>query len=56
MTFLHSHKLLCLRLLVTKLTTCVTSQALKYEGLFFIYMVFSLIEPMLIPHLWGQVM
>jgi hypothetical protein len=34
MTILHSHKLLRLRLLVTKLTTCVTSLALIRETIF----------------------
>ncbi len=34
MTILHSHKLLHLRLLVTKLTTRVTSQALIQETIF----------------------
>ncbi len=38
MTFLYSHKLLHLRLLVTELTTRFTSQALKYERLcFYLY-------------------
>ncbi len=44
MTILHSHKLLHLRLLVTKLTTRVTSQALIRETIFYLY-VFFLIEP-----------
>ena len=35
MTFLHSHKLLHFRLLVSKLTTRVPSQALKWETIFF---------------------
>jgi hypothetical protein len=43
MTILHSHKLLCLRLLVTKLklTTCVTSQALIQETIFLAMWFFS---------------
>jgi hypothetical protein len=42
-------------LLVSKLTTRVTSQALNCE-IFFSYKGFFLIEPMLIIHLWGRVM
>ncbi len=45
MTFLHSHKLLRSRLLVTKLTTRVTSQALKWETISYLYCFFFLIEP-----------
>jgi hypothetical protein len=45
MTILHSHKLLHLRLLVTKLTTCVTSQALVQETIFLPIWFFFLIEP-----------
>ncbi len=44
MTILHSHKLLRLRLLVTKLTTRVTSQALNWETIF-LPICFFLIEP-----------
>ncbi len=45
MTFLHSHKHLCLRLLVSKLTTCVTSQALKWEIIFLPIWFFSSLSP-----------
>jgi hypothetical protein len=41
MTILHSHKLLRLRLLVTKLTTRVTSQALIRETIFLFIWFFS---------------
>ncbi len=41
MTILHSHKLLRLRLLVTKLTTCVTSQAFIRETIFLPIWFFS---------------
>jgi hypothetical protein len=44
-----------LRLLVPKLTTRVTSQALKHERLFFYLYGFFLIELMLILHSWGRV-
>jgi hypothetical protein len=44
MTILHSHTLLRLRLLVTKLTTRVTSQALIQETIF-LPIWFFLIEP-----------
>jgi hypothetical protein len=41
-------------LLASKLSTCVTSQALNWE-IIFSHKGFSLIEPMLTLHLWGQV-
>jgi hypothetical protein len=41
MTILHSHKLLRLRLLVTKLITRVTSQALIQETIFIPIWFFS---------------
>ncbi len=44
MTILHSHKFLRLRLLVTKLTTRVTSQALIRETIFLPIWFFFLIE------------
>jgi hypothetical protein len=43
-------QILTVRLLVPKLTTHVTSQVIKHERLFFTYVVFFLIEPMLILH------
>ncbi len=51
MTFLHSHTTLTLKLLVPKLTTCETSQALKWETIFF-YKGFSSLSPCIkvIPH------
>jgi hypothetical protein len=44
MIILHSHKLLRLRLLVTKLTTRVTSQALIQETIFLPIWFFSLLS------------
>jgi hypothetical protein len=40
MTILHSHKLLRLRLFITKLTTRATSQALNERLFFYLYVFF----------------